>query len=106
MNVDRIPQLGPAVALVQLLTEYPELPVATWTVEDTGSLHGHLHSQSFAELDSYAALMGGSVRPGRDYEFRGQLVRPHRLATKWRDVEVSLVVVLPVGAELPVAVSV
>jgi hypothetical protein len=33
------------------------------------------------------------------------LVRPHRLATTWRDVEVSLVVVLPVGAEVPVAVS-
>lgn len=105
MNSKANPQRGPAVALAQLIIEHPELPVATWTVEDTGTLHGHLHSHSFDELDSYAALMGGSIRPGRDYEFRGQLMRPHRLAAMWRDVEVTVVVTLPVSAALPVAVS-
>lgn len=105
MTPNPIPQLGPAVALVQLLQEHPELPVATWTVEDTGTLHGHLHSHSFDELNAYAELMGGGIRPGRDYEFRGQTVRPHRLATMWRDVEVTLVVVLPVGADVSAAVA-
>ncbi|MFE5628435.1 hypothetical protein [Streptomyces sp. NPDC056543] len=102
MKTHRSPQLGAALALVQLLQEHPELPRATWTVdESTGTLHGHLHSGEFAPLNSYAEVLGGSIRPHKDFPLQGQMVRPHYLHAAWRDIPVEVVVVLPV----PVAVA-
>jgi hypothetical protein len=84
------------MALVQLLTEYPDLPHASWSVAlDTGSLHGHVHTASFEALNAYTAVLGGSVRPGGDFPLHQQMMRPHRLHSTWRDVRVEVVVVLP-----------
>lgn len=98
-----IPQLGAALALVQLLQEHPELPVASWSVGEF-ALHGHLHEGGFGALGRYAGVLGGSIRPGRnDYPVGGRMVRSHHLHATWRDIPVEVVVVLPVAAETAVA---
>lgn len=90
------PQLGAALALVQLLTEHPQLPHASWSVtEDSSTLHGHIHQASFTALGQFAGVLGGSVRPGRDFPIAGEMKRPHTLYSTWRDVPVSVTVVLP-----------
>lgn len=95
-NSIRTPQLGAAMALVQLLTEYPHLPHASWSVDqESGSLHGHVHQASFGALGQFAGVLGGSVRPGRDFPLAGRVMRPHNLHATWRDVAVSVTVVLP-----------
>ncbi|THA56144.1 hypothetical protein [Streptomyces sp. A1136] len=104
MNQKPIPQLGAVMALAQLLQEFPDLPTATWSIDQyTGDLSGYLHDAGMSDLDAYAQTLGGAVRPGRDYVYQGQLVRPHRLSAKWRDVEVTVAVVLP--APVPVSLE-
>ncbi|MFC8282893.1 hypothetical protein [Streptomyces cyaneofuscatus] len=97
-----IPQLGAALALVQLLQENPELPSASWSVGEF-ALHGHLHG-GFEELGRYAGVVGGSIRPlTGDFLCGGRVVRTHRLTSMWRDIPVHVDVVLPVAAETAVA---
>ncbi|MFJ3834504.1 hypothetical protein ACIPY6_03185 [Streptomyces sp. NPDC090054] len=101
MNQKPIPQLGAVLALAQLLQEHPELPPATWSVDQyLGGLSGYLHQADMSDLDAYAQTLGGAVRPGRDYSYQGCTVRPHRLSAKWRDVEVTVTVVLPAPVSL------
>ena len=102
-NIISPPQLGPATALVQLLGEHPELPSVSWDIRsgDKPVLHGHVHRGDMDTLRLYAETLGGSIRPGNDFELAGQPVRSHYLTTVWRDVPVELVVVVP----LPVAAA-
>ena len=96
MSTNRTPQLGAAMALVELLKENPELAAGSWSIDSmTGTLHGHLHGAGFEELAAYAEVLGGSIRPNRDYEYAGRMMRPHYLTATWRDVTVEVVVVLP-----------
>lgn len=97
------PQIAPAMALVQLLTEHPNLPAANWSVDAyNGSLHGHLHVESFGALNAYVRLMGGSVRASKRTRLAGDHeVRTHWLSTRWRDVPVEVAIALPVPASLP-----
>ncbi|MEV0915463.1 hypothetical protein AB0I93_14480 [Streptomyces sp. NPDC049967] len=98
------PQLGAAMALVQLLTEFPDLPHASWSVDQsTGILSGHIHNATFDALTEYASMLGGSVRPGHDFPMQGRMMRPHNLHTVWRDVQVGVTVVLPVPVQTAVA---
>ncbi|WP_329592190.1 hypothetical protein OG195_27470 [Streptomyces sp. NBC_01362] len=106
MNNKPIPitQLGAATALVQLLSENPTLPPASWSLDQyTGALHGHVHDASFEVLTQYAEVLGGAIRPGGDYVYLGEMVRPHRLTATWRDVLVEVVVVLPAPVVAQVA---
>ena len=97
-----IPQLGAALALVQLLQENPGLPVASWSVGEF-ALHGHLHDGGFEELGRYAGVLGGSIRPGLDFVLDGRTLRSHRLYATWRDIPVQVEVVLPVAERAAVA---
>lgn len=98
MKQNPIPQLGAATALVQLLSENPHLPFASWSVGEF-ALHGHLHAGGFGALGRYAGVLGGSIRPlGSDYPCGGRVVRTHRLVAMWRDIPVHVDVVLPVAA--------
>ncbi|WP_406143686.1 hypothetical protein [Streptomyces anulatus] len=101
MKQNPIPQLGAATALVQLLSENPQLPAATWSIGEF-ALHGHLHG-GFGALGRYAGVLGGSIRPVADYPFDGRMVRTHRLSSVWRDIPVQVDVVLPVAQESAVA---
>ncbi|MFY0511840.1 hypothetical protein ACOMD4_15860 [Streptomyces anulatus] len=102
MKQNPIPQLGAATALVQLLSENPNLPAATWTIGEH-ALHGHLHEGGFGALGRYAGVLGGSIRPVADFPLDGQAMRSHYLCATWRDVAVEVVVIVPVAAESAVA---
>ncbi|MFI1165562.1 hypothetical protein ACH4UM_18595 [Streptomyces sp. NPDC020801] len=94
-------QISAATVLVQLLQEHPDLPEAGWSIGTIfPELHGHVHGGGMAELSAYAEVLGGSVRADEvTYELQGQRVRAHRLNSVWRDVQVQVVVSLPVAAE-------
>lgn len=104
MKTNPNPQLAPAMALVELLRTHPELPPASWDIQESNkpTLHGHIHRGDMGALRVYAEALGGSIRPVHDFELAGQAVRSHYLTTVWRDVPVELVVVVP----LPVPVGV
>jgi hypothetical protein len=95
------PQHSAAVALVQLLSEHPELPQASWSIGSIyAELHGHVHDGGMAELAAYAEVIGGSVRADENtYDLQGREMRAHRLTAVWRDVRVQIVVALPVAAQ-------
>ena len=97
-------QISAATALVQLVTEHPELPVAGWTIGSIiPDLSGHLYG-GMAELAAYAEVLGGSIRAADlTYEVRGRRVRRHVLKTVWRDVPVEVAVALPVTTSAQVA---
>lgn len=97
-------QLSAATALVQLLTEHPELQAAGWSIDSVNpTLHGHLHEGGMAALAAYADLLGGSVRAGHEFVYGGERLRSHRLSTVWRDVPVEIAVALPVAQNAQVA---
>lgn len=92
------PQIGPATALVQLITEYPQ-PTATWYLTASGTLSGHLHADSFEPMRVWAERLGGSIRACKTTHTdppSGRLVRTHTLHTVWRDVPLMLSIALPV----------
>ncbi|MEU5624223.1 hypothetical protein [Streptomyces tendae] len=100
----QIPQLGPATALVQLLSEHPELQAAGWSIDSVNAtLHGHLHEGGMAALAAYANVLGGSIRAGHEYTFQGQRLRSHQLRSVWRDVPVEVALALPVAESAQVA---
>ena len=93
------PQLSAATALVQLLTEHPELPEAGWSIGSVfPDLHGFVHSDVMEALDAYRAVLGGEVHVANCYEVRGRTLQRHVLAAVWRDVPVEVVVALPVSS--------
>jgi len=97
-------QLSAATALVQLLTEHPELQAAGWSIDSVNpTLHGHLHEGGMAALAAYADLLGGAVRFSHEFVYGGERLRSHRLSTVWRDVRVEVAVALPVAQNAQVA---
>lgn len=90
-NPTRSPQLGAALALTELLKEYPELSAAGWSIDAvTGSLNGFLYDGSLGTLKAYAEVLGAEVVPGASYVFNKRRVYPFRLSVVWRDVSVSM----------------
>ncbi|MFE1192861.1 hypothetical protein ACFW6E_08680 [Streptomyces olivaceoviridis] len=93
-------QLSAATALVQLLTEHPDLSDhLTWSItRTTPTLTGYIHDGGMAVLADCAEWLGGSIRAGRVWESRDGRLRQHVLTTTWRDVPVEVVVSVPVRA--------
>lgn len=108
MNGNRIPQLGPAVVLAQLISEHPELPPVEWNIRiHDGALHGvhYLADEPFELLRMYAEVLGGSIRPEPTENYtsgtRGER-EMHELSARWRDVRIVVRVAVTVAS---VAVS-
>lgn len=100
-------QIAPAVALVQLLQEHPELPPLTWTIQRGGSaeLRGDAYAEQhpFEVLRAWADVLGGEIAPDRtDFECGGLVRRMHRLSAVWRDVRVVVSAAATVGVYGPV----
>lgn len=95
-------QLSAATALVQLLTEHPELSeCVSWSISRVGAqLVGFIHDGGMPVLAECAQIMGGSIRPDdHTHESGGREVRTHVLTSTWRDVRVQVLLPLPVAAE-------
>lgn len=94
-------QLSAATALVQLLTEHPELSeYMTWSISRSHAvLCGFVHDGGMPVLAECAQIMGGSIRPDEHtHESGGQLKRTHVLTSTWRDVSVQVLLPLPVSS--------
>lgn len=95
-------QLSAATALVQLLTEHPELSERmSWSISRSHAvLCGFIHDGGMPVLVGCAQIMGGSIRPDdHTHESGGQRKRTHVLSSTWRDVPVQVLLPLPVAAE-------
>lgn len=94
-------QLSAATALVQLLTEHPDLSEhMSWSVSRTNVvLVGFVHDGGMQVLAECADVLGGSVRAGQAYEGADGKKRQHVLSATWRDVRVEILLSLPVAAE-------
>jgi hypothetical protein len=99
-------QLSAATALVQLLTEHPELSEAlSWTISRSEpALIGYVHDGGMSVLAECARILGGSVRASdKTYQRGSQVVRQHVLSSLWRDVPVQVLLSLPVAQTAQVA---
>ncbi|MEV3857790.1 hypothetical protein AB0J38_26125 [Streptomyces sp. NPDC050095] len=100
MGSNSTSQLSAATALVELLKEHPELPVANWQIGSivpdlTGFLYGGM-----SELVAYVDVLGGQVRAAEHtYTVRGREVRRHCVKAVWRDVPIEVGVAVPVAVE-------
>jgi hypothetical protein len=91
-------QISAATALVQLLTEHPDLSEhLSWSICRTSpTLIGYVVDGDMSVLADCAGFLGGSIRAGREYKSGDQLLRQHVLTARWRDVPVEVVVSVPV----------
>lgn len=109
MKTKPIPQLGAAMALVELVKEADAagLPPVAWQIGMyENALDGSLHTteRPLDAIAAYARLLGGEVMAHHDYEFAGQTRRSYWVSVVWRDVEVLVTVGVPVAARTAVAV--
>ena len=89
------PQLGPVLALQELLTEYPELPPLFWHLDRAGRLSGDVHDNLDgldvrAVLAAYVAVLGGEPTEPARYEHLGVSRVGQHLTVAWRDVQIHL----------------
>ncbi|MEU1494331.1 hypothetical protein ABZ456_29270 [Streptomyces sp. NPDC005776] len=92
-NLTPQPQLGAALALVQLLTENPHLPMLDWYLPDTeGPLSGVVLNDTVdmqPVIAAYAEVLGGELY---EFEYDGTTGRMYSatLSVQWRDVTIRV----------------
>lgn len=89
----QIPQLGPSTALVQLLSEHPELAPATWRIDRDGLLSGTVaYNAAFdvrPAMEAYADVLGAELHEQPVAVDGVERLTFHVFAT-WRDVQVNV----------------
>jgi hypothetical protein len=95
-------QLGPVLALQALLTEHPELPPLSWTVDPHGTLTGYGHDYHGIDvrqaLAAYADLLGGWPTAPNQYPCNDELMVFQHLDTVWQDVRVHITTYASIAA--------
>ncbi|MER7801191.1 hypothetical protein ABTX71_12755 [Streptomyces parvulus] len=99
----QIPQLGPATALVQLLTENPTLPALSWRISasefSADTLHGSApHTEDPRPVAAaWAAALGAEVSK-KPFLYDGDVEYVEfAVVTVWRDVPVQIYTSCPVS---------
>lgn len=94
-------QVSAATALVQLLTEYPELSeVISWSISRSKPrLFGFAHEGGHEVLARCAGIVGGRVEADGEYKQGGRTMQQFALRSVWRDVLVEVAVALPAADE-------
>lgn len=89
------PQLGPALALVELRSRFPHLPPAKWILDRDGHLMATVYDPEVfaAYVDLFGETPMEASRSVRD----GVIRETQQLFTTWHDVEVSLWMLCIVG---------
>ncbi|MDX3398389.1 hypothetical protein [Streptomyces sp. ME01-18h] len=89
----QIPQLGPSTALVQLLSEHPELAPATWRIDRDGLLSGTVaYNADFdvrPAMAAYADVLG-AVLHEQPVTHQGETHATFHVFATWRDVQVNV----------------
>lgn len=88
------PQIGAATALVQLLTEFSDLPTLAWRISDHESLADSLHGGgALADprpvVRVWAEALGGEVAETR-FLYNSEKHVQFAVETVWRDVPVLI----------------
>lgn len=86
------PQIGPAIALVQLISEHPVRPETVWTIAGE-TLHGFVYGPTAGGEQAvrwYADLLGCTPLVVESVEEPGVLVQRLKLTATWRDVPVEI----------------
>lgn len=102
MNASSQTQLSAATALVQLLTEHPDLSeFITWSISRTRpKLVGYVQGGGgLTILAACAKYLGAEVESSHVYESGDHRMRQYVVEVVWRDVPVEVMVSLPVAAE-------
>ncbi|MFE9391622.1 hypothetical protein [Streptomyces sp. NPDC006784] len=99
-------QMGPAMALVELVQSHPELPVLEWRIHPTsGTLTGDLYASDHPcmTLHAYAVVLGGRPEPDESatFESSGLVRRMYRLTATWHDVQVQVSASVTIGLTGP-----
>lgn len=103
MSHKPIPQLAPAMALVQLISEHPGLPPLSWSLSRSGWLSGAYYPEDADPrpvMAAYVKVLGGVVQESRyadDAHRRFSVI----LNAAWRDVDFYL----SMGCPLPVVLA-
>lgn len=100
MSSHPIEQVGPALALAQLLTEHPELHKLRWSLSPDGHLSGS--HMTMAEdprpaMAAYTAALGGTAMEFWPMDASEHQMFSIYLPVTWRDVELSLWMGCPVA---------
>jgi hypothetical protein len=82
------PQHGPALALAQLLTEFPELPTLRWGIGPDGHLSGAAFELDDlqAAVTAFTTVLGGKASPSM-HEKDGVSWMSVSFWPVWRDVQ-------------------
>lgn len=82
------PQHGPALALLQLLTEHPELPTLRWGIGPDGHLSGAAFELDDlqATVDAFTRVLGGKASPSL-HDKDGVTWMSVSFWPVWRDVQ-------------------
>jgi hypothetical protein len=98
------PQHGPARALLELLSEHPELPELSWNIDVADrTLYATGNRDALA---AWAVVLG--VEPMKPLTFKlssGEPLTSYRLVADWRGVKVSVGFYAPASADLAGAVA-
>lgn len=85
------PQRGAARALLELLTEYPQLPALKWDIANDGVLRGHLHGDDVnSEAQAWANALGYEMAAPFGYRYNNADRAFQTIHLVWRDVQLSL----------------
>lgn len=88
------PQLGPALALVALRRDHPDLAPLLWTLYENGSLTANAYDQ--ATFAAYQAVLGGDMFGPYRYKAKdGEEKVSRHLSSRWRDVPITLYGIFP-----------
>lgn len=109
MTTNPIPQLSAATALVQLLTEFSDLPMLAWRISDRESLAESLHGGgALADprpvVRMWAEALGGEVEETR-FPYLGEEHVQFAVETVWRDVPVLIRMSCPASVLVETAVG-
>ncbi|MGW4040428.1 hypothetical protein ACWEIM_29830 [Streptomyces sp. NPDC004778] len=103
------PQLGAATALVQLLSENPNLPFLDWSIADGAApLSGSCLNDDVdmgPVIAAYAEVLGGEVREIEFTGSSGARMYSASVFTTWRDVRVVVRGVCAASVHNTVAVA-
>ncbi|CAM5718980.1 hypothetical protein [Streptomyces fumanus] len=110
MKTNPISQLSAATALVQLLTEHPDLPALSWRISAHERLAGIVQGSHTRNEDprpiarAWAAALGTEVVE-TEFVFEDEPNVECSVETVWRDVRVRIVMSCPVSALAETAVA-
>ncbi|MCX4994302.1 hypothetical protein [Streptomyces longwoodensis] len=109
MKTNPSPQHGAAIALVQLLEEFADLPLLYWQISNHESFRGDLYGFTTAPdprpiVTAWADALGASVAEST-FQYADEPHVQFTVETVWRDVRVRIILSCPASVLAETAVA-